>query len=76
MHSERIVLDPAILVGKPIIKGTRLSVELIIGLLASGWTHEELFESYPGLTEEDIRACLHFAHEMLETQRFYPTPAR
>lgn len=55
---ERIVLDPQILAGKPVVRGTRLAVEFIIDLLAQGWTEDELLRNYPGLTHEDIRACL------------------
>ena len=51
---ERIVLDPEILAGKPVVKGTRLSVEFIVGLLAEGWSHEELIRNYPHLTADDI----------------------
>jgi uncharacterized protein (DUF433 family) len=55
---ERIVVDPAILSGKPVVKGTRLSVELIVGLLAEGWSEAAILGNYPGLTLEDVRACL------------------
>lgn len=55
---ERIVLDPEILAGKPVIKGTRLAVEFIIDLSAHGWSEEEILKNYPGLTREDIQACL------------------
>ena len=55
---ERITLDPNVLVGKPVIKGTRLAVEFIVELLAQGWTEEDILHNYPGLTTEDIRACL------------------
>lgn len=55
---ERIVLDPAVLAGKPVIRGTRLSVDFIIGLLAQGWTEEDVLRNYPGLTHDDICACL------------------
>ncbi len=55
---DRIVIDPEILVGKPITKGTRLAVEFIIDLLAQGWTEAEILHNYPGLAREDIRACL------------------
>jgi len=55
---ERIAIDPAILVGKPVIKGTRLSVEFVIDLLAAGCTQEQILANYPNLTPEDIRACL------------------
>jgi uncharacterized protein (DUF433 family) len=72
---ERIIVDPNILVGKPIIKGTRLSVELILEQLAAGWTVEDIIASYPTLTGDDIRACLHFAAEILRNERSYPLPA-
>ena len=58
---ERITVDPRVMVGKPVIKGTRLSVEYILGLLAHGATIEEILQEYQGLEEEDIRACLLFA---------------
>jgi len=69
---DRIVIDPAILVGKPIIKGTRLAVEFLVGLLAEGWTHGEMLSNYPQLTEEDIQAALHYAAETLRRERVYP----
>jgi uncharacterized protein (DUF433 family) len=56
--SERIVVDPEILAGKPVIRGTRLSVELILGLLAAGQSESDLLANYPGLVREDILACL------------------
>ena len=55
---DRIILDPRVLVGKPVIKGTRIAVELVVNLLAEGWTQEQILDSYPNLTVEDIRACL------------------
>lgn len=55
---DRISSDARILVGKPVIKGTRLAVEHILGLVASGWSNAQLMSSYPGLQEDDIRACL------------------
>jgi uncharacterized protein (DUF433 family) len=58
---ERITSDPNVLGGKPVIKGTRLSVEFIVGLLAQGWTQEDLLKNYPGLTTEDLHACLDYA---------------
>ena len=69
---ERIVIDPRILVGKPVIKGTRLAVEFIMDLLAHGWTESEILENYPGLTHEDIRACFAYATEALRAERVYP----
>lgn len=60
---KRIVVDPKVLLGKPIIKGTRLSVEFIVGLLAKGWPIEEILENYPGITKKDVQACLAYAGE-------------
>lgn len=69
---KRIVIDPKIMVGKPIIKGTRLTVQYIVGLLAEGATIDEILEEYKGLTKEDIEACLLFASEALEDTAFMP----
>lgn len=69
---ERIVIDPAILVGKPIIKGTRLAVEFIVDLLAQGWPEEENLRNYPGITKEDISACLKYASHILQSEKVYP----
>jgi uncharacterized protein (DUF433 family) len=55
---ERTVIDPGILVGKPVIKGTRLAVEFIIELLAQGWSEADIERNYPGITHADIQACL------------------
>jgi len=72
---ERITVDPKVLVGKPIIKGTRISVEFVIDLLARGWTPEQILKEYDHLTPDDIQACLAYASEMLKTERVYVTPA-
>jgi uncharacterized protein (DUF433 family) len=69
---ERIVIDPGILVGKPIVRGTRLAVEFIVDLLAQGRSEAEILRNYPGLTHEDIQACLSYASAMLQTERVYP----
>jgi uncharacterized protein (DUF433 family) len=69
---DRITIDPAVLVGKPVIKGTRLAVEFIVDLLAHGWTEEELLRNYPGITAEDIRACLAYASALLHAEKVYP----
>lgn len=71
---DRIVIDPNILVGKPVVKGTRLAVEFIIDLLAQGWTEAELQRNYPGLSQEDIRACLAYAGDRLKAERIYTLP--
>ncbi len=67
---ERITTEPDILMGKPTVKGTRISVELIVGWLAQGWTHEQLLESYPNITRDDILAALAFTTEMLRDEDY------
>jgi len=69
---DRITLNPKVMVGKPVIKGTRLTVEYILNLLAHGATTEEILEEYNGLTPEDIQACLLFATRSLENTSFMP----
>jgi len=71
---ERIVIDPGILVGKPVIKGTRLAVEFIIELLAQGWAEEDILQNYPGITRQDIQACLAYASEILRVEKVYVFP--
>lgn len=68
----RIVVDPKILIGKPVVRGTRISVELVVELLAAGWSHKQILASYPHLSEEDIRACLAYAGELLREEKVYP----
>lgn len=69
---ERITVNTKVMVGKPVIKGTRLTVEYILNLLAHGATAEEILEEYKGLTFEDIQACLLFATRALESTTFMP----
>ena len=64
---ERITLNPKVMVGKPVIKGTRLTVEHVLNLLAHGATVTEILEEYEGLTQEDIQACLLFAKNRRRT---------
>ena len=66
---ERITVDPMVLVGKPVIRGTRLSVEFVIDLLASHWTEQQILENYPILCREDIEACLRYANELVKSER-------
>ena len=66
---ERIASDPAIFGGKPIVRGMRVSVELILSLLAQGETQDAIIEDYPGLQPEDIRACLAYAHAVVANDR-------
>ena len=65
-----ITADPAILVGKPVIKGTRLSVEFILGLIAQGWPEEEILRNYR-LTSEQVRACVAYAQERLSEEKVF-----
>lgn len=69
---ERITLDPKVMVGKPVIKGTRLTVEYILNLLAHGATIPEILQEYEGLMPEDIQACLLFATKSLASTSFMP----
>jgi uncharacterized protein (DUF433 family) len=72
---ERIVLDPQVLSGKPVIKGTRLAVEFVVGLKAQGWSDDEVLRNYPGVTREDLLACLAYAQQVLQAERVYPLSA-
>ncbi len=69
---ERITLNPKVTVGKPVIRGTRLTVEFILNLLAHGATTAEILDEYDGLTPEDVQACLLFARESLSRTDFMP----
>ena len=72
---ERIALDPNVMTGKPVIKGTRLTVEFILNRLAHGASPEEILEEYDGLASEDIRACFLFATRFLGETEFMPLSA-
>ncbi len=69
---ERITINPKVMVGKPVIRGTRLTVEFILNLLAHGATVDEILQEYKGLTHEDIQACILFATKALESTEFMP----
>lgn len=71
---DRIVIDPNVLVGKPVIKGTRIAVEFVVDLLGRGWTVEQILKEYDHLTSEDVQACLAYAGEILKSERVYPVP--
>ena len=73
-HS-RIALDPAVLAGKPITYGTRLSVEFVIGLLADGWKEADVMTNYPGITHDDVMACLAYARDTLSSEKVFPSAA-
>jgi uncharacterized protein (DUF433 family) len=72
---DRIVLNPEILAGKPIIKGTRLSVELILDLLGNGVPMDEILENYPQIDIDDVLACVAYASEVLRDIRAFPLKA-
>jgi len=69
---ERIEMNPQVMVGKPVISGTRLTVDYILNLLAYGATTQEILDEYIGLTFEDIRACMLFATKALQDTTFMP----
>ena len=73
--SERIVVDPNILAGKRVVRGTRLTVGFILELLAAGQSEHEILTNYPGLTREDILACLSYASYLAHEFKAYPIPA-
>jgi uncharacterized protein (DUF433 family) len=72
---SRIVLDPKVLVGKPIVKGTRIAVEFVIDLLARGYTFAQIRAQHDHLTDADILACLAYASDVLRSERVYVIPA-
>jgi uncharacterized protein (DUF433 family) len=69
---QHIVCDPNILLGKPTIKGTRISVELLLNCLAGGWTFEMIFESYPRITKEDLKALFCYLQYLAEAEEYLP----
>jgi uncharacterized protein (DUF433 family) len=69
---QRIVCDPGIMTGKPVIRGTRLTVDFILNLLAHGASEGEIRQEYPVLSKEDIQACLLFANKALKDMDFMP----
>jgi uncharacterized protein (DUF433 family) len=71
----RIILDPNILAGKPVVRGTRLAVEFIIGLMADGWSENDILSNYPCLTHDDLTACLVYARDVLRSERVFPSAA-
>ncbi len=71
----RSVLDRDILSGKPLIRGTRISVEFVIGLLADGWGEADILTNDPGIERDDILACLSYARDTLSTERVLPSAA-
>jgi uncharacterized protein (DUF433 family) len=74
-QETRIVLNEGVPDGKPVVCGTRLAVEFVIGLMAEGWSEADIFANYPGITREDIAACLAYAREVMSGERVFPTAA-
>lgn len=73
---ERIEVNPEILRGKPVIKGTRILVTQILEMIANNWTVKEILDSFPELTEKDIKAAILYAKRILEETETYPIPSR
>ncbi len=71
----RIYLAPDVLAGKPVIRGTRLSVEFVIGLMADGWSEADILANYPGVTRDDVIACLAYARDTLSSEKVVPSVA-
>ncbi len=69
---DRIAVDPRIMLGKPVIKGTRITVAHIVGLMAQGWSTEEILKNYPQLKKRDLEAALKYAAETLNQEKVYP----
>ena len=73
--NNRITIDPTVLFGKPLIRGTRMSVEFVVGLLANGWSIQDVLQEYTHITQDDVQACLAYAHQLLAEEKVYPVPA-
>jgi uncharacterized protein (DUF433 family) len=71
----RISIAPDVLAGKPVIRGARLSVEFVIGLMADGWGEADILSNYPDITHDDILACLAYARDTLSSEKVYPSAA-
>ena len=71
---DHITSDADVLQGKPIVRGTRLAVDFLLGLFAAGWTSEQVLQSYPQLNSESLRAVFAFAAEVLHDEVVYPVP--
>jgi uncharacterized protein (DUF433 family) len=72
---QHIVSDSEVLLGKPIIKGTRISVELILELFSSGWTEKQILESYPSVTAESLRAVFAYLKDCIQQELYFPISA-
>ena len=71
-HDNRIIIDANILLGKPVVRGTRLSVDFLLELIAQGWPESEILRNYPGLTRDDLLACVAYARDLVRAEKVYP----
>ena len=74
-YLDRIVIDPDIMAGKPTVRGTRIPVDLVLKRLSQDLDMQALFESYPRLTPEDVKACIAYAQALVEGEELFPVPA-
>ena len=72
LHEQRIITDPEILAGKPVVRGTRIPVDLVLQYLAANPNFDDLFADYPRLTVEDVKACLAYAQALVSSKRSHP----
>ena len=72
---ERIEINPEVMTGKPVIKGTRLTVDHVIELLAEGWTVDQIITEYPGVCSEDVAGCLAYASAVIKDEKVFPARA-
>lgn len=70
----RITVEPAVLAGKPIVRGTRIPVDLILEQLGQGWSVDDIVDGYPHLEREDVLACIQYARKLVESEQVYPVP--
>jgi uncharacterized protein (DUF433 family) len=69
------VLNPEVMLGKPVLRGTRITVEHVVGLMAEGWTEAQILANHPALTRADIQACLAYARDLVASERVFPSAA-
>lgn len=74
-YQDRIIVDPNILAGKPVVKGTRIPVELVLKRLAQDLDMQTIFAAYPRLTKEDVKACIAYAYALVEGEKVFPETA-
>ena len=70
--TDRVAIDPGVLAGKPVIRGTRLAVDFVVGLLAQDWSEADIMRHYPGVTHADVAECLLYASQVLQSEKVYP----